>query len=434
MRRLIPLSGPLLRLAMVNFLASIGFGMYASGNAIYFTRYVGLPVSQVGVGLTVAGLVWLPLSIHLGQFADKVGARRATVVMGVAQVLLLVAATAVHGLAEFVVVVSLLGVFVQGGWICREALVAEMVDGEARVSVSAYLRSAFNVGIILGALAAGLALTLDDAPAYLGLISGSALAEAAAAVLCLGLPKREAGPQRRADAVPIRHAVRDVPYLTLSVLYGLLAVGDIVLRIGIPLWIVTLSGLPRGLGAWLYGLNAVLVVALQVPLSRGAETFGGVRRLLLLASFASTASCLAIAVSAGVPALVGAGALVASVVLLSLSEVWSSAAGWKLRYELAPARAQGTWGGVFALGSSVNLVVGPAVVTLVVERYEATGWAALAAGFFLVAAAVVPAMAWALRTRAAGPAEEVASQRAGTQGTGSRGAEGKEAKTKEVKS
>ncbi|WP_406122395.1 MFS transporter [Streptomyces canus] len=434
MRRLTPLSGPLLRLAVVNFLASIGFGMYASGNAIYFTRYAGLPVSQVGVGLTIAGLVWLPLSIHLGRFADKVGARRSTVVMGVAQVLLLVAATAVHGLAEFVVVVSLLGVFVQGGWICREALVAEMVDSEARVSVSAYLRSAFNVGIILGALAAGLALTLDDAPAYLGLILGSALAEAAATVLCLGLPKREAGPERRADAVPIRHAVRDVPYLTLSVLYGLLAVGDIVLRIGIPLWIVTLSGLPRGLGAWLYGLNAVLVVALQVPLSRGAETFGGVRRLLLLASFASTASCLAIAVSAGVPALVGVGALVVAVALLSLSEVWSSAAGWKLRYELAPAWAQGTWGGVFALGSSVNLVLGPAVVTLVVARYEATGWAALAAGFLLVAAAVVPAMAWALRTRAAGPADEVASHKAVTQGAESREDEAKEVKTKEVKS
>lgn len=424
MRRPIPLSGVLLRLAVVNFLASIGFGMYASGNAIYFTRYVGLPVSQVGVGLTVAGLVWLPLSIHLGRFADKVGARRATVVMGVAQVLLLVAATAVHGLAEFVVVVSLLGVFVQGGWICREALVAEMVDSEARVSVSAYLRSAFNVGIILGALAAGLALTLDDAPAYLGLILGSALAEGAATVLCLGLPKRAAGPERRADAVPIRHALRDVPYLTLSVLYGLLAIGDIVLRIGIPLWIVTLSGLPRGLGAWLYGLNAVLVVALQVPLSRGAETFGGVRRLLLLASFASTASCLAIAVSAGVPALVGAGALVVSVALLSLSEVWSSAAGWKLRYELAPARAQGTWGGVFALGSSVNLVLGPAVVTLVVGRYEATGWAVLAAGFLLVAAAVVPVMAWAMRTRTTGPVDEAESQ----------DSEAREVKTKEAKS
>ncbi|GES30270.1 MFS transporter [Streptomyces angustmyceticus] len=426
MRRLIPLSGPLLRLTGVNFLASIGFGMYASGNAIYFTRYVGLPVSQVGIGLTVAGLVWLPLSIHLGRFADKVGARGATVFMGVAQVLLLVAATAVHGLVEFVVVVSLLGVFVQGGWICREALVAEMTDSEARVTVSAYLRSAFNVGIILGALAAGLALTLDDAPAYLALILGSALAEAAATVLCLGLPKRAAGPEWRADVVPIRNAVRDVPYLTLSVLYGLLAVGDIVLRIGIPLWIVTHSGLPSGLGAWLYGLNAVLVVALQVPLSRAAETFGGVRRLLLLASFASTVSCLAIAVSTGMPALVGVSALVVSVVLLSLSEVWSSAAGWKLRYELAPPQAQGTWGGVFALGSSINLVLGPAVVTLVVERYAATGWAALSAGFLLVAAAVVPAMAWALRTRATG--------RAGAPREVAGSPQTKEAKTKGVKS
>ncbi|MFH8562012.1 SDR family oxidoreductase [Streptomyces sp. NPDC017988] len=144
MRHLVPLSGPLLRLAVVNFLASIGFGMYASGNAIYFTRYVGLPVSQVGVGLTVAGLIWLPLSIHLGRFADKVGARRATVVMGAAQVLLLVAATAVHGLAEFVVVVSLLGVFAQGGWICRCPSLREVVTAGEQLSVTPAIRRFFT--------------------------------------------------------------------------------------------------------------------------------------------------------------------------------------------------------------------------------------------------------------------------------------------------
>ncbi|WP_443075290.1 alcohol dehydrogenase catalytic domain-containing protein [Streptosporangium sp. NBC_01469] len=52
----------LLPLAIVNFLASIGFRTYVSGSAIYFTRYIEPPVAQIG-----AGLVRLPLSIHLGR-------------------------------------------------------------------------------------------------------------------------------------------------------------------------------------------------------------------------------------------------------------------------------------------------------------------------------------------------------------------------------
>lgn len=389
------------RLVAVNLLASIGFGMYAAGSALFFTRHVGLPVSQVGLGLTVAGLVWLPLSIHLGRFCDRVGARRATLIMGMCQVVLLLAATQIRAFAAFIVAVSLLGVFVQGGWICREALVADLVSDDDRVRASAYLRSAFNIGVILGALACGLALTWDSGPAYLALILGSALAEAAATVLCVSLPPGPAAGERT-GAVRLRHAARDVPYLVMSLLYGLLAVGDIILRVGLPLWVASHSALPKGLGAWLYGLNAVLVVVLQVPLSRGAETFEGVRRLLLVASFASTASCLAVAVSSTASALLDVLALVLAVVLLSLSEVWSSAAGWKIRYDLAPAHAQGTWGGVFSLGSSINLVLGPALVTLLVERYAALGWVLLSGCFLVVAAGVGPATAWALRTRTTG--------------------------------
>ncbi|MFF4486770.1 hypothetical protein ACFY0F_09775 [Streptomyces sp. NPDC001544] len=89
------------RLVAAHLLGSLGFGLYASGNAVYFTRQAGLPVAEVGAGLTLAGLVWLPLSLYIGRFCDRTGARRATVTLGCAQVLLLVAATRVHGLWAF---------------------------------------------------------------------------------------------------------------------------------------------------------------------------------------------------------------------------------------------------------------------------------------------------------------------------------------------
>ncbi|WP_141719385.1 MFS transporter [Micromonospora peucetia] len=387
------------RMAAANLFASLGFGMYTAGSAVYFTRHVGIPASQVGAGLTAAGLLWLPLSLYIGRFCDRIGARTAVVWTGAAQAVLLLAATTVHGLAGFLIVVTLLGVVVQGGWICREALVADVVTGDALVGISAYLRSLFNVGVIAGALLSGLALSWDRTPGYQALIIGSALAEATAAVICLRLPKYRQE-HFGVSEVPLSDAVRDVPYLALSVLLGILAVGDTILYVGIPLWVLSQPALPPGLGAWLYGLNAVLVIGLQVRLSRAADTYRGVRRLLMLASIATAVSCLAVGASQGRSVLAGVLWLVVAVVLLSLGEVWSAAAGWKIRYDMAPPQAQGTWGGLFALGSSVNLVLGPVLVTVLTARYSAMGWVLLSLAFVAMTTAVVPAMSWALRTRA----------------------------------
>jgi MFS family permease len=389
---------PIPRIMVSNLLAAVGFGMYASGSAIFYTRFAGLTVSEVGAGLTVAGLAWLPLSVLIGRLCDRLQARRAVVLTGAVGGALLLAAVAVDGFWSFLIVVTVVQVAVQAAWICREALVADLVAQGGRVTISAQLRSLFNGGVIIGTGLSGLALTADQRHGYLALMIGCAAAEIIATLFVLRLPRPIERPH--ASVHPsMRSAIRDFPYLAISALHGVLAIGDVILLVGIPLWLVSQAGLSVALAAWLYGINALVVIALQVRLSRSAESFEGARRLLVGAGLVTSASCLAVALSDNATTTVGVPLLVLAVVLLSIGEIWGSAAGWKLRFDLAPGPAQGTWGGVFALGSSVHLVVGPMLVTVLIETFDATGWVVLAPIFILVSFAAGPTLAWARRTR-----------------------------------
>ena len=68
-----PLAG---RLSMQSMLFAVGEEMFLTGSAGSFTQIVGLPAAQVGLGLTVAGVVSFFFAGPLGKLADRIGPKR----------------------------------------------------------------------------------------------------------------------------------------------------------------------------------------------------------------------------------------------------------------------------------------------------------------------------------------------------------------------
>jgi hypothetical protein len=127
-------------------------------------------------------------------------------------------------------------------------------------------------------------------------------------------------------------------------------------------------------------LNTVLVVALQVRASRGAETVTGAARVLRRSGWALFAACLVFALSAQAPL-----ALVAGMVVLTVAELWQSAGAWGLSFALAPEDRQGEYLGAFAMGTRIYDSAGPALVTALTLGAGAFGWAALGVLFLVTA-------------------------------------------------
>ena len=74
-RRILPPTALERDLALQCVLSAFATGSFLTGTAVFFTQIVGLTGAQVGLGMSVAGVVTLLLALPLGRLSDQVGAK-----------------------------------------------------------------------------------------------------------------------------------------------------------------------------------------------------------------------------------------------------------------------------------------------------------------------------------------------------------------------
>lgn len=392
--RLLPDRGPARVLAIGYLVDGVGTGLWLATSVLYFTRSIGLPAGQVGLGLSAAGLAGLVAAVPLGHLADEWGLRRVGVALMVAQAALMVAYALLGSFWLFLVVSCLFVAAQRGANAVRNALLGVSVEPERRLRTRAYTRSAANVGFALGALLSVPILHADSG--YLAAVAGNGASFVLAAVLFLLLPSV---PPRRTATTPAEAAsparwvaLRDRRYVAMTVLTGLLSLHKPVLTVALPLWVSQHTDTPRALISLLLTVNTVLTVVLQVPLSRGADGYAGGVRTTRRSGATLAVACVALGLAAGRPTGLAVTLLVVGVAVLTVGELWQSAGGWGLSYDLAPADRHGQYQGVYALGNGIRDTVGPAVVTTLLLGGGIPGWLVLAAGFAAVGLAMAPTL------------------------------------------
>jgi Major Facilitator Superfamily len=367
-------------MVVASFLSSLGLGLYVTGSTVYFVRSVGLTAFQVGAGLSVAGLVGLAAGVAAGFLADRLGPRGITVALKGLMAPLLIAFTQVRSFWAFLVIAVVLSALMVGSDVGRSAWVANLVVDQAeRARLTARTRSSFNVGFSLGLLGAGLAIAANTRPAYLALFAGAAVATAVTCPVQLRLPGVRPTAPSRSRGRP--SALRDLPYIWVAQVSGLTRLGDTILTVGLPLWIVTRTAAPQALAAWLLIVNTVLVVLLQGRAAKRAATTAGAAVIQQWAFGVLALTCVVVWPSVGLPTVPAVAVLIAATVLITLGEIWGEGAWWALRYGLAPAGSQGQYGGVFMLGQAVPSAVGPVMVTTLTCGVGPVGWLILAGLF-----------------------------------------------------
>ena len=378
-------------MAVADFVGALGWGAFAAGSTVFFTRSVGLSAAQVGVGLSAAA-AGLAVAVPAGRLTDRIGPIRVLITASLCSMVLFASYVLVHSFAAFLVVVTLLGVLQRLDRISIQAVIAGLLERGDRVRVSAFLRSVNNAGFAIGATLAGVVVALDTRPAYLALPLGNVVATGVMVSLRSRLPRVPPAPPRN-EGEPRWVALRDRPFLAVTALYGLARLDSTLLDVAVPLWILHHTQAPRPLVALLAVVNTVLVVALQVRAARGTETRHGIVRAKRSASLVMIAACFVFASSGWVGESGAILLLIGGMTLLTAGELLISAAGWSMVYGLARPHAQGEYGAVFGLGTSAMQLAGPALVVLLTDRYGVIGWGAVAAVYVFVFFVIRPAMA-----------------------------------------
>lgn len=396
-RKLLPDPGPARALTYSTAVNAVGRGLFMTASVVFFHKSVGLSATEVGIGMTIAAVVALFAGVPMGYLADKVGPRNITVTFGTLSAATILGYFLVSDWYGFVIVASIASFFNAATQASRGALIAGSVPAEQRVRTRAYLRAVTNAGWTVGAPVAGVALYYDTRYVYMGLIALAVCLNLGGALLNLRVPALP--PQPSAASESMSTALRDRPYLTLTVLNAILQIHYGIQNVAIPLWVVSRTNAPAWTVAALGIVNTAMVVTLQVRTSRSSGTIAGAARAQRLSGLLLLGACVAYALAAGQSAWVATVALCVGAFVHVIGELFQASGGWGLSFDLAPAHAQGQYQGLYSTGFQIADIVAPAILTVTVIDWGLPGWALFGVVFALTGLAVPPVARWAQRTR-----------------------------------
>jgi MFS family permease len=396
-QRLLPETRAARVMALATLINLTGYGMYIVVAVLYFTRIVGLSPTQVGVGLSIAGLFGLLSGVPMGHLADRVGGRELIIVLLLLGAVAAAAAAVVETYWQFVLQASLLAIFDRGSAAVRGGLIASTSTGPERIRTRAYLRSVTNVGLAIGGGSAALALIADTKTAYVTVILVNATTFIATAWILRYYPHIDAVPAE--EGAPIWQVFRDLPYVVMTALMAAMAVQYAIIDVGVPLWVDNYTTAPRWTVSLLFVINTVVVILFQVAVSRRAESVTVAARVISLSGLVLWLACVLFAASEGRSTEWAVACLVAAGLVHVTGEMMQAAGQFCLGQELAPDHAQGQYQGLASTGFSLSAMIAPTVITLLPIKLGAPGWWLLGGIFVVLGAAMAPVATWAQRTR-----------------------------------
>lgn len=384
----LPKTVPQRALVGVIFVDNFGTGMYLTGGLLYLTRAVGLPVEEVGLVLSVAGLIALPANVIIGKLSDRTGPRGLLAALLVAEGLAMLALVLVRSLLPLVLDACVGSVALQGGRAVRGVLYAR-TGGAERAWLRSYARAASNLAMALGAVAASAAVQIGSRPGYLAIIVADAVTFFAAALIARRLPAYP--PLQAPEGASQLSALLNRSYLAVTVLNGLMTLQYGVLGVVMPLWIVEHTKAPRALVAAPLLVNTALVVLLQTRVGQRVDTVRKATVAMILAGSVFLLSCTGFAFTAAIPAWAAAAALLVLTSVHTVGELWHAASAFELAVSLAPEHAQGDYQGVFSVGVSAAQAVTPGLLALLCLNWAPKGWLVLGTLLAVTGLLVAPA-------------------------------------------
>ncbi|WP_405582909.1 MDR family MFS transporter [Streptomyces sp. NBC_01190] len=334
---------------------------------LYLTVRRGYSATEAGLVLSLYGVGSAAGVLLGGELTDRVG-RRSTMVW--AQVAT-AAATAALGLvtqaAAIAALVLAVGVAAAVSRPAVSAMISDLMPPADRLRAFAVNYWAINIGFGLSAVVAGFIAQQG----YIWLFVGDAATTLACAVLmrvklaetrpAAGKASPTAADRPSAPAVAATRVLRDGRFMALTAL-------------AFALWLVFFQGgtsLPlvmsdHGLGSHEYGLviglNGLLIVVLQIPVTRLVKGRDPGRSLAL--------GALLIGGGFGLTAFAGSATLVyaATVVVWTVGETVYAPASAAVVAELAPDHARGRYQGVFGFGTSAATCLAPLAGGLILDH------------------------------------------------------------------
>ncbi|SEG93982.1 Predicted arabinose efflux permease, MFS family [Nonomuraea solani] len=370
------------------FVDALGNGLYLPLTLLFIHEVTGLPMTTVGLGVTVAAVVGLAANPVAGILIDRFDARRVLMATYVLRAVAFAAYPLVDGFVSLIAVAAVVAVGDRAYYPASGSYISVLAEGAARDRLYTLIATARNAAFGLGGLLSAGVVSIAGATGFaiIALVNAASFAVATACLVLSG---------RRAPAAPpgrpggYREVFADRPFVGLVVAEQAYTLIHVILPVAMPVYAVTVLGVSPALLGVLYAINTVLVAAGQLPVRRWqrhsrrthAMALSGLIMMLACAAYAATAL-----LPAG-PARV-AGLLVATLVL-TLGELTHTTPGWALAAAAAPPALRGRYLAIYQQTWAVAAVVAPAGFSAILGAAPAMLWVTLAVLVGLAALALL---------------------------------------------
>ena len=402
---------PIVRvLSLATLVNTFGNGLLSATTAIYFTRFIH--ISNHWLALTYAAVAALSLAIVLpmGNLVDKYRPRKFGFWAIIAVGFFSAASIFITDLRGFIVL-EVTGVIAQVAMrVNQQAYMGRLREGAERVSMMAYQRAVTNIGIALGAMAAGIALSINTALAFKVLFVLDGITWIGNAILRLRLPDLDPVPggnkRRRTEAL------RDKHYVGLVGVNTILSMHYQVLNLAVPLYVDQFTTAPKWVVAATTIVNTVMVALFQVKASKGTDTPRQAASVMQRSSYYLAGGFVVYASAAWFhQPYVAAGVVLLGAFVHVLGELRQAAGAWGVQYSLARPEIAGQYQAVWTMSWQISGLITPPLLTALCLVWKEPGWFTLGA-MMLIAGWCAPILtnrAVAVREREGSEAEAAAA-------------------------
>lgn len=398
LRQLVPPTPLSRRLATQSLLFATAEGTFLTGSAVFFTQVVGLRAAQVGLGLTIAGVVSFAVAYPAGKLTDRIGPKRMWSIGALLGALMFAAWPFIDGFAAYVTMVVCFEIIENAAGAGRNAYVLDVMPEDERVATQAYMYSSLNVGFTLGAIISGVALAFDNLtlmrwmPLFtlaIGLVNALFITRLPPAPHDIALSSTEGTAPRVQPRG--RGPLHNVGWMLTTLFTGTMWTNQVLLNVVIPLWLVQATDAPHWLLAWLFGTNTVLCIFLPAYTSRGVETLSDALRSVRISGAFFVLACLITMATHSTAGFVTIFLVWLGHVAVTGAELYTSGASWAFQAKLMDPARRGEYGGVAELFGTLGGRWAPALFTLLAMSWHPDGLPG--AGWLVIASIAIVAVA-----------------------------------------
>lgn len=356
---------------------AVGSGVFMPLAMLYFLAVTPLSLVQVGAAISLASAAALPAGPVVGSLVDRFGAKRLLLVGNALQAVGYAAYLFTQSFAGVLVWTVVVTVGRTAFWGSYGNIVAAIAQPGEREKWFGFLGALRNVGFAVGGLAAGLALTIGTRVAFDTVVAVNAASYLAALLLLLAVPETRPG---HAPALPGTWGtvLADARYRLLVVNQLGYSLSMMVLNFAIPVYAVTMLGLPGWLTGAVFTINTVMVGFGQGLVVKGMT--GRVRwRILVAAQVAFGVSFVVLWGAGGATPWFATALVLLGGIVYTGGELLGGPVLGALSADAAPPELRGRYLALIQLAWNIAGMVAPVAFAWLLDRGVADLWVVLLA-------------------------------------------------------